>query len=91
MNTKLTVYIHEPCRQFIRTPKQVYGVGLPAVDAKYEIALKEARECEYWIEIMVDTNIVPKEKFTIMLSEIDQIIRIIVASINTKKRNTSDS
>ena len=55
--------------------------------SKYEIALKEARECEYWIEIMIESKIVPEHKFTSLLSEIDQIIRIIVSSINTKKRS----
>ncbi len=61
--------------------------------SKYEIALKEARECEYWIEIMIESNVVPKQKLSGLLDEIDQIIRITVASINTKKNKqkaTSD-
>ena len=56
--------------------------------SKYEIALKEARETEYWIEVMIDAGIVPKQKFSALLNEIDQIIRILAASIKSTK-NTS--
>lgn len=53
--------------------------------SKYEIALKEARETEYWIEVMIEANIVPKQKFQSLQQEIDQIIRILVSSINSVK------
>lgn len=52
---------------------------------KYEIALKEARETEYWIEIMIDTKVVPEQKFTLLLKEIDSIIRILVSTIKSLK------
>ena len=51
--------------------------------SKYSIALKEASECKYWIEIMIESNIVLKNKFEQMLPELEQIIRILVST--TKK------
>lgn len=57
--------------------------------SKYEIALKEARETEYWIEVMIDAEIVPSQKFSALLDEIDQIIRILAASVK-KAKSTSE-
>lgn len=61
--------------------------------SKYEIALKEARETEYWIEIMIEANIVPKQKFELLLKELDKIIRILASSVKTAKQKllTPDS
>ncbi len=51
--------------------------------SKYSIALKEASETKYWIEIMIDSNIVPSTKFQPMLEELSLIIKILISS--TKK------
>ncbi len=47
--------------------------------SKYLIALKEASETKYWIELMLENNLVPTIKFSDMLKEIEVIIRILVA------------
>ena len=47
--------------------------------------LKEARETEYWIEIMIETEIVSKQKFSLLLKEIDEIIRTLVKIIKSLK------
>ncbi|MGK7952427.1 MAG: four helix bundle protein [Xenococcaceae cyanobacterium] len=41
---------------------------------KYEIALKKARETEYWIEIFIQSKIIPKRLFSSLLQEIDEIL-----------------
>jgi len=51
--------------------------------SKYSIALKEASECKYWIEIMIDSAIIPEHKFAEMLPELERIIKILVST--TKK------
>jgi len=51
--------------------------------SKYSIALKEASECRYWIEIMIETKIVPEKKFREMLPELNEIIKILIST--TKK------
>ena len=52
---------------------------------KYSISLKEASETKYWIKIMIQAQIVPPNKFSPMLNEIEQIIRILVAIIKKLK------
>lgn len=51
--------------------------------SKYSIALKEASECKFWIEIMIESNIVSESKFKEMLPELHQIIKILIST--TKK------
>ena len=56
---------------------------------KYEIALKEAQEFKYWVEIMIEAEIVPASKFTLLLQEITSIINILAATIKTLKKKNS--
>ncbi len=80
-------------KQFLRSGTSIGANCKEAISAqskkdfinKYEIALKEARETEYWIEIMIETEIVPLKKFSLLLKEIDEIIRILVAIIKSLK------
>ena len=53
---------------------------------KYSIALKEASETLYWIQIMIKSELVSKSKFQKMIEENERIIKILVASINKLKR-----
>ena len=55
--------------------------------SKYSIALKEACECKYWIEIMVESNIVLESKFTQMLPELERIIKILISTTKKLKEN----
>lgn len=57
--------------------------------SKYSIALKEAQETKYWIEIMIESNSVPSEKFTVLIDEINSIINILAASIKSLKKKNS--
>ena len=36
---------------------------------KLELALKEARETQYWLEILIESELVDKPKFTLLLQE----------------------
>ncbi len=55
--------------------------------SKYSIALKEAAECRYWIEIMIESNIVSASKFQEMLPELLRIIKILIATTKKLKQN----
>jgi four helix bundle protein len=80
-------------KQFLKSGTSIGANCKEAVSAqsrkdfinKYEIALKEARETEYWIEIMIESEIVPKQKFSLLLQEIDEIIRTLVKIIKSLK------
>ena len=47
--------------------------------ALYLIALKEASETKYWIELIIENELAPKQKFTSMLEELEVIIKILVS------------
>ena len=80
-------------KQFLRSGSSIGANCQEAISAqstkdfinKYEIALKEARETEYWLEIFIESEIVPRQKFLSLLQEIDEIIRILVTTINSLK------
>ena len=52
---------------------------------KYSIALKEANETLYWINIMVKAGLVSKTKFQPMMEENEAIIKILIVTINKLK------
>jgi len=54
---------------------------------KFHIALKECVETEYWLEIMLGSNIISQENATALLQECGIIRRMLVKSINTAKGN----
>ena len=56
---------------------------------KYEIALKEARETEYWIDIFITSKIIPEYLFS-SLRQINGIIRTLVKIIRSLKENSKN-
>ena len=52
---------------------------------KLEIGLKESRELEYWIELLIETNQIPRDKFSTILKDTDEIIKILVSIIKKTK------
>ncbi|GAB4545215.1 MAG: four helix bundle protein [Anaerolineales bacterium] len=52
-----------------------------------EGALKELDESAYWLELLVESEIVPAERLAELQKETDELIAIFVASINTAKKN----
>ncbi len=53
--------------------------------AKFQIALKECYETEYWIEIAQKANIISEEIAKSVLHDCGSIRRMLIASINTAK------
>ena len=50
---------------------------------KLEIALKEARETEYWLIILVQADLIKEQKIKLLQQECEEIIKILV--VITKK------
>ena len=50
-------------------------------------SLKELDETAYWLELLVEGEIVPAAKLTDLQKETDELLAIFVSSINTSKRN----
>jgi four helix bundle protein len=53
---------------------------------KFAIALKEADETQYWLELLYESNIIDKEVFDSLNNELKEIIAIITSSIKTAKK-----
>ena len=55
--------------------------------SKYSIALKEANETRYWINLLIKSNSVPKQKFTTLLKELTEIINILISTVKKLKQS----
>ena len=53
--------------------------------SKLSIALKEADETQYWLEILFATEYISKENFDSMNSDLNEIIAMLVSSIKSLK------
>jgi four helix bundle protein len=51
--------------------------------SKMAIASKEARESRYWLRLLSDSNMVDNFDYSPLLSEIDEIIRILTKIVKT--------
>ena len=54
--------------------------------SKYEGALQELDETMYWLELLVEAEIVKAERLQPLMVEANEIISILVASVRTIKR-----
>lgn len=55
--------------------------------AKMGIVEEEADEAVYWIELLVESGLVERERVRNLLDEADQIVAIVVSSIKTARAN----
>jgi four helix bundle protein len=53
---------------------------------KLEIALKEARETEYWLKLLVASEVLPPARLHELIQEVEIIIKVLV-SITRKIKN----
>ena len=53
---------------------------------KLSIALKEADETQYWLEIMEKSEIINAEEFDSLNNDVDELISILVSTIKTLKK-----
>ena len=54
---------------------------------KMSIALKEANETIYWLEILKDTNYINQRLSQSLSADCEELIRILVSTIKTTKNN----
>jgi four helix bundle protein len=55
--------------------------------AKKGIVEEEADECGYWLELLIEANLVKEELLADLLRETNEIVAMVVASINTARQN----
>lgn len=64
-----------------------YAHGKADFIAKLQIALKECYETEYWLELFVKSEILDRDVTAELYNQCGTIRRVLIASINTAKRN----
>lgn len=64
-----------------------YAHSKPDFIAKMQISLKECYETEYWIEVLVKSEIVKRDNAIPLYTSCGTIRRMLIASINTAKEN----
>jgi four helix bundle protein len=55
----------------------------PDFVSKTGISIEEADEAMYWMEMLIEAGIVPKEKLTALMKEANEIVAILTASSKT--------
>lgn len=55
--------------------------------AKVQIALKEARETNFWIRLLSDSNYIEKKLSESLTKDVEEIIKILVSILKTAKSN----
>ena len=58
--------------------------------SKMYIALKEANETKYWINLLHDSGFIPEKTFAFIIPKIDDIIFILAAIVKSSKKNTKN-
>lgn len=54
---------------------------------KLAIALKEANETEYWLELLYQSNYLLEEDYLKLSKEIKELLRLLISIIKTSKSN----
>ena len=62
-----------------------YAQGTKDFISKFEIALKECNESEYWLELLLETNSLTEADFNDFHSKCVELRRMLVSSVTTLK------
>ena len=62
-----------------------YAQGTKDFISKFEIALKECNESEYWLELLYETNSLAEADFKAFQAKCVELRRMLVSSITTLK------
>lgn len=65
-----------------------YAHGKADFIAKLQIALKEASETGYWLELLYKSNYIEEEQYNCLEAKCKSLRAMLVASINTAKGDT---
>ena len=55
--------------------------------SKLSIVIEEADECSFWLEFIMDENLLPKEKVTPLFTESQELTAIFFSSRKTARKN----
>ena len=64
----------------------IYAQSKADFISKYSIALKEANESSYWLVLLFKTKYLSEEVYESMKTDVDEIIRMVIASLKTARK-----
>ena len=62
-----------------------YAQGTKDLISKFEIALKECYESEYWLELLFETNYISENDYKILSNDCGRIRQMLISSCKTAK------
>lgn len=66
-----------------------YAQGTKDFISKFEIALKEVYETEYWLELLFETGYMDEQTYKPVQNDCGAIRRMLISSIKTMKEKTN--
>ena len=63
-----------------------YAQGTKDFISKFEIALKECHETEYWLELLFETGYINENLYKPLINDCGGIRRMLISSITTSKQ-----
>ena len=67
-----------------------YAQGTKDFISKFEIALKECNESEYWLELLIETDSIDKTDYKTMQEKCIELRRMLVSSVKTLKEKNQE-
>ena len=64
-----------------------FGQSKPDFIHKMSVALKEANETAYWLNILKDTGYLTLEKFDLLQKDVMELIAMLVSTVKTTKQS----
>ena len=58
--------------------------------SKLQIALKEANETDYWLDLFFESEIIDRQMYDSLYSDLNELISLLVSSIKTAKENLNN-
>jgi len=67
--------------------------GKSSADILHKLAIVEgeADESLYWLELLIESEIVPEKKLSVLMSDIDEVVAMTVSSIKTLRSKNMDN
>jgi len=67
--------------------------GKSSADILHKLAIveEEADESLYWLELLIESEIVPEKKLSALMNDIDEIVAMTVSSIKTLRSKNLDN
>ena len=98
---RLCQYLREEKREFVLSKQLLrcgtsiganvhggkYAQSTDDFISKHSIALKEASEAEYWLELLYETEYLTKPEYDSIASDCSELARLLISIVKTTKEN----